>query len=88
MLDNTLTLYFSECSIGDDHNMKDMPILFFGGKFLRLAVGNYLTYTPSIYMNDVWTSILNGWGQPIEHFSDPAWCRRAGAQAAKGLILG
>jgi|tagenome__1003787_1003787.scaffolds.fasta_scaffold20924314_1 hypothetical protein len=88
LLDNTLTFYFSECSIGDDHNTKDMPILFFGGKFLKLNVGNYLAYTPSLYMNDVWTTILNAWGQPIMQFSDPKWCRSSGPQSAKGLILG
>jgi hypothetical protein len=87
LLDNTLTFYFSECSIGDDHNTKDMPILFFGGKFLKLNVGNYLTYTPSLYMNDVWTTVLNAWGMPINQFSDPAWCRSSGPQSAKGLIL-
>jgi hypothetical protein len=88
LLDNTLSFYFSECSIGDDHNTKDMPIIFFGGKFLKLAVGNYLRFTPSLYMNDVWTTILNAWGHPLEHFSDPAWCRAAGPQAAPGLIAG
>jgi hypothetical protein len=86
LLDNSLTLYFSECSIGDDHNTKDMPIAFFGGQFLKLRTGNYLTYTPSIYMNDVWTTILNAWGQPITRFSDPAWCRRSGPNSAPGLI--
>jgi hypothetical protein len=88
LLDNTLSFYFSECSIGDDHNTKDMPIIFFGGKFLKLAVGNYLAYTPSLYMNDVWTTVLNAWGLPVDRYSDPKWCRSSGAQSAKGLIAG
>jgi hypothetical protein len=88
MLDNTLALYFTECSIGDEHSTNDMPSLLFGGKFLNLAVGNYLTYSPSIYMNDVWTSVLNAWGQPINQYGDPKWCKGSGPQAAKGLIKG
>jgi hypothetical protein len=86
LLDNTLSFYFSECSIGDDHNTKDMPIAFFGGKFLKLRVGNFLSFAPSIYMNDVWTTVLNAWGVPVTQFSDPKWCRRSGAGSAPGLF--
>jgi hypothetical protein len=88
LLDNTLTYYFSECSYGDDHEMIDMCSLFFGGKFLRLNVGNYLNYAPKIYQNDVWTSILNAWGMPVTQFGDPMFCKGSGPAAAKGLIMG
>lgn len=88
LLDNTLTFYFSECSYGDDHEMIDLCSLLFGGKFLRLNVGNYLAYAPKIYQNDVWTSILNAWGMPVERFGDPMWCKGVGPGAAKGIIAG
>jgi hypothetical protein len=88
LLDNTLTLYFSECSYGDDHEMIDLCSLLFGGKFLRLNVGNYLNYAPKIYQNDVWTSVLNAWGKPTEQFGDPRFCKGSGPAAAKGLIIG
>jgi len=88
LLDNTLTYYFSECSYGDDHEMIDLCSLFFGGKFLNLNVGNYLVYSPKIYQNDVWTSILNAWGMPIAQFGDPKYCKGSGPAAAKGLIIG
>jgi hypothetical protein len=88
LLDNTLTYYFSECSYGDDHEMVDMCSLYFGGKFLKLNVGNYLSYAPKLYQNDVWTSILNAWGKPTEKFGDPQFAKGAGPGAAKGLILG
>jgi hypothetical protein len=39
-------------------------------------------------MNDVWTTVLNAWGLPVDRYSDPKWCRSAGAQSAKGLIAG
>ena len=88
MLDNTLTYYFSECSYGDDHEMIDLCSLLFGGKFLNLNVGNYLNYSPKIFQNDVWTSLLNGWGLPTERFGDPKYCKGAGPGAAKGLVIG
>jgi hypothetical protein len=88
MLDHTLTYYFSECSYGDDHEMIDLCSLLFGGKFLKLAVGNYLNYSPKIYWNDVWTSVLNAWGVPTQQFGDPMYCKKSGPAAAKGLILG
>jgi hypothetical protein len=88
LLDNTLTFYFSECSYGDDHEMIDMCSLLFGGKFLKLNVGNYLNYAPKIYQNDVWTSILNAWGVETAQFGDPKYCKGTGLAAAKGLIIG
>ena len=83
-----MTYYFSECSYGDDHEMIDLCSLYFGGKFLNLNVGNYLSYTPKIYQNDMWTSILNAWKHPIEQFGDPLYARARGPAAARGLIAG
>jgi hypothetical protein len=88
LLDNTLTYYFSECSYGDEHEMIDLCSLLFGGKFLKLNVGNYFNYAPKIFQNDVWTSLLNAWGHPIERFGDPKYCKGAGPGAARGLIVG
>jgi hypothetical protein len=88
LLDNTLTSYFSECSYGDEHEMIDLCTVLFGGKFLKLNVGNYFNYTPKIYMNDVWTSILNAWGKQTTQFGDPMYCKGSGPAAAKGLIQG
>jgi len=68
--------------------MIDLCSLFFGGKFLRLNVGNYLAYAPKIYMNDVWTSILNAWGKQTNQFGEPKYCKASGPGAAKGLIIG
>jgi hypothetical protein len=88
LLDNTLTYYFSECSYGDDHEMIDMCSLLFGGKFLKLNVGNFLNYNPKIYQNDVWTSIFNAWGVETAQWGDPKFCKGTGLGAAKGLIIG
>jgi hypothetical protein len=86
LLDHTLVIYFSECSIGDDHNPKNMPLALFGGKFLNMNRGQFVEYSPSIYVNDVWTSLLNAWGLELERYGDPKWCKSSGPQAAKGLF--
>jgi hypothetical protein len=42
LLDNTLTIFFSEVSDGNAHGAVDMPIVMFGGKFLNMKGGSYL----------------------------------------------
>ncbi len=42
LLDNTLVVYWSEVSEGSAHGAVDMPVLLFGGKFLKLKGGSYL----------------------------------------------
>ncbi|HKQ68190.1 MAG TPA: DUF1552 domain-containing protein, partial [Polyangiaceae bacterium] len=44
LLDNTLVVFWNECSDGNSHDTKDMPILLFGGKFLNLQVGKYIQF--------------------------------------------
>jgi hypothetical protein len=86
LLDHTLVIYFSECSLGDDHSPRDMPVALFGGKFLNLNRGRFIDYGPSIYINDVWTSLLNAWGLDLEQYGDPRWCASSGPDAAPGLF--
>jgi hypothetical protein len=86
LLDHTLVIYFSECSVGDDHSPKNMPIALFGGKFLKMNTNQYLQFGSSVYINDVWTSLLNAWGLNIEQFGDPKWCKGSGPNAAKGIF--
>ena len=42
LLDNTLVVFWSEVSDGNAHGAVDMPVLLFGGKFLKLNGGSYL----------------------------------------------
>jgi hypothetical protein len=42
LLDNTLVVYWSEVSEGSAHGIVDMPVLLFGGKFLKLKGGSNL----------------------------------------------
>jgi Protein of unknown function (DUF1552) len=42
LLDNTLVVFWSEVSDGNAHGAIDMPLVLFGGKFLKLKGGSYL----------------------------------------------
>jgi hypothetical protein len=42
LLDNTLVVFWSEVSDGNAHGAVDMPVLLFGGKFLKMKGGSYL----------------------------------------------
>jgi Protein of unknown function (DUF1552) len=42
LLDNTLVVFWSEVSDGNAHGIHDLPVVLFGGKFLKLQGGSYL----------------------------------------------
>ena len=42
LLDNTLVVYWTEVSDGAVHGVIDMPVLLFGGKFLKMKGGSFL----------------------------------------------
>jgi hypothetical protein len=64
MLDNTLVVFFSDVSIGNNHDWRRMPVIFFGGKSLGLKRGQWLDMHGR-YMNDIWASTLAAFGVPL-----------------------
>lgn len=42
VLENTLVVFWSEVSEGSNHGIVDMPVVLFGGKFLKLQGGSFL----------------------------------------------
>jgi hypothetical protein len=42
LLDNTLVVYWTEVSDGNSHGVVDIPIVLFGGKFLKMNGGSFL----------------------------------------------
>jgi hypothetical protein len=42
LLDNTLVVFWSEVSDGNAHGIYDLPVVLFGGKFLKLQGGSFL----------------------------------------------
>jgi hypothetical protein len=82
LLDNTLVVFWNECSVGNPHSMVDMPIAIFGAKFLNLQGGKFIQYgTPgrndgnfwmdpnTRTMADFWVATSNAWGVPMTYYS-------------------
>ena len=66
LLDNTLVVFWNECSVGNSHDWKNMPVLLFGGKFLKLNGGHYYDFSQKSagtgrYMSDLWTQVSKQW---------------------------
>jgi hypothetical protein len=66
LLDNTLVVFWNECSVGNAHDWRNMPVLLFGGKFLKLNGGRYHDFSAKSggtgrYMSDVWTEVSKQW---------------------------
>jgi hypothetical protein len=61
VLDNTLVVYWNNCSDAVNHGSTDMPVLLFGGKFLKLQGGRFLPFQ-NRYMSDLWVQTAQAWG--------------------------
>jgi Protein of unknown function (DUF1552) len=72
LLDNTLVVYLSECSVANTHGTQNMPVLAFGGKFLGLKGGSFLTFYDRT-MSDFWVATANAFGYPLTAFGAPEW---------------
>jgi hypothetical protein len=75
LLDNTLVIFWNECSDGNSHDTADMPVLLFGGKFLKLQAGQYLQFGKNArYMSDFWVETAKAWGiAGLTSYGDPMW---------------
>ena len=86
LLDNTLVVYWSEVSNGNAHGAVDMPVVLFGGKFLKMNGGSFLTVGPGgqnpaggyakpngPWTSDLWVSAAQAWGYNLTAFGDPSW---------------
>ncbi len=89
LLDNTLVVFWNECSVGNGHEWTNMPVLLFGGKFLNLQGGHYFDFTnPALpekgrYMSDFWTATSKKWVDaegvkgtnyvPLTKYGDAQW---------------
>jgi hypothetical protein len=71
LLDNTLVVYFNECAHGNEHSIKNMPVLMVGGKNLGLQTGQHLNFNGR-WMNDVWAAVCGAFGVEAK-FGDSAF---------------
>src|SRR6266540_7336797 len=53
------------------HQRRRVPLLLFGGKFLKLGTGQFVVVSPNRYVNDVCSSVLTAWGVRTNVYGDP-----------------
>jgi hypothetical protein len=70
LLDNSLVLYGSSLSDGNEHNFDPLPVLLAGGAAGRLQGNRHLRNAPQTPMSNLLLSMLDLLGAPQETFGD------------------
>jgi hypothetical protein len=90
MLDNTMIVYLSDAGEAHHGALHEWPFLIVGGCGGRLTLpGNYIRmpdYGQSGHgtIGNLYTSFLNAYGDPINHFGDPDFSlEREGTSATR-----
>jgi len=91
LFDNTFVVVFSDICIGNTHSVPQLPVLFFGGKTVRLRTGRYLDMKGR-YMNDIWASTLAAFGIPLpsdnKFGGNNVWNGVTGPRLGMGAVSG
>lgn len=72
VLDNTVVLYVNSLRTGYNHNPNGLPIVVVGGSNLGLK-GNQSFDFDGASLNDLYITLANATGVPIDTFGDPQW---------------
>ena len=70
LLDRSMIVYTSGLSDGNRHSHDDLPVILAGGAGGRLAVGRHLVLGGERPMSDLFVTMLDLMGAPVERFGD------------------
>ena len=70
VLDNSMILFGSGLRDGNSHNPHNAPLVLAGRAGGRLATGQHLTYAPDTPIANLYVSMLDAFGAPVERFAD------------------
>lgn len=70
VLDNSMILFGSALSDGNSHNPHRLPLVIGGRAGGRLASGQHLSYTEDTPAANLYMSMLDAFGTPVERFAD------------------
>jgi hypothetical protein len=70
VLDNSMVLFGSALSDGNSHNPHKLPLVLAGRGGGRLATGQHLVYTEDTAASNLYVSMLDAFGTPVERFAD------------------
>jgi hypothetical protein len=70
VLDNSMILFASALSDGQQHNPHNLPILLAGRGGGRIDTGQHLVYAEDSPLANLYVSMLDAFGAPVERFAD------------------
>lgn len=70
VLDNSMILFGSALSDGNSHNPHKLPLVLGGRGGNRIATGQYLTPTEDTPLANLYVSMLDAFGTPVDGFAD------------------
>jgi hypothetical protein len=70
VLDNSMILFGSGLRNGDAHDPHNLPILVGGRGGGRLASGQHLVYSEDTPLANLYVSMLDAFGTPVDRFAD------------------
>ncbi len=70
MLDHSMIVYGSGISDGNEHLVQNLPILLAGGGAGLIKGGRHLRYPKDTPMTNLFMTLLEGLGMPVEKFGD------------------
>jgi len=70
VLDNSMILFGAGLRDGDSHNPHNLPLVVGGRGGGRLASGQHLAYAKDTPLSNLYVSMLDAFGAPVEWFAD------------------
>jgi hypothetical protein len=70
LLDNSMVLFGSGLRDGNAHSPVNLPIILGGRGGGRIATGQHILYPPNSPLSNLYVSMLDAFGTPVERFAD------------------
>ncbi|MGH9627581.1 MAG: DUF1552 domain-containing protein, partial [Bryobacteraceae bacterium] len=70
VLDNSMVLFSSALSDGDRHDPHKLPLVLAGRAGGRIDAGQHLVYSEDSPLSNLYVSMLDAFGTPVERFAD------------------
>lgn len=70
ILESSMVLFGSGLRDGDKHDPHNLPVLLGGRAGGRIATGQHLSYGPDSPLSNLYVSMLDAFGTPVERFAD------------------
>src|SRR5262249_28444470 len=70
VLDQSMVVFGSGLRDGNSHNPHNLPVVVAGKGGGRLATGQHLSYGTDTPLANLWVSMLDAFGSPVERFAD------------------